>query len=531
MSPENLSWKKMWLMAVLAISPYFFMVLPEPYYVPGSDECWQLQAAVEMQNGRGYRSSRDSELQLSNISDPEYQYMKSWPIGYTAFLLGLMKTGFSIDGAAKAFNFLFELVGLFGWCYLGSLLLRRTGARLVFAFIVALHSLVWGNYATSLSSWAVFPFLSLFLFRALGILPVRHVWVNTLGAAVMGGLLVLFRYQHLSIVVGVAAFAFIVLVFRRDWRWQSWAALAFELAVPTIVYLVIAQVNQRNSGSATFLGNPLHAPLYAAWLPEFFLAWIFGGSLRLDTLIRGLASIAHFPRQMAEFAGGVLAMGAYCLGAIYVWRRRVPAMSGFYMGLWHLCCGFGLLCVFGALLFRYGMGLHVWSRYYHYMAPAAALAVLAAFDGQGKTFSKLWIRLTCLVCFAVILGYSVHRRELVREFYRKADAAIARVNAIQGNQKGNPAILVVADHLIGAFVVREYLPVVVDATFLFSETARADRDTLVFLLSDKKPLSSQYRALERVGEAVKKYDFQGEENSDFDLRWKLFPRGSLKSAL
>ena len=93
---------------VLLLIPFLLNLIFNYFHYDG-DIMIQIDAAVNLSIGNGYVTDRGGTVDL--------KYLSQWPIGFSAIIAALLKTGFSLQTALKLYISIFSVVGLFAWYF------------------------------------------------------------------------------------------------------------------------------------------------------------------------------------------------------------------------------------------------------------------------------------------------------------------------------------------------------------------------------------------------------------------------------
>lgn len=181
-------------------------------YKPGTDEAWQVQAAIRLANGDGLTSSMDDlaliALESDNdLSKSKYLLLTNWPPIYSILIAGFISLGFSSKIALSIINLLFYLLGLCGWL----LVLKRFNIRpsLQICAIGLISGTMYRMTGTCMFVWSLFSYIS---YLILGLIeePDNCKWGIVCLLTVVS---IYTRYQMLSFIAIVPLF---ILIHRRD---------------------------------------------------------------------------------------------------------------------------------------------------------------------------------------------------------------------------------------------------------------------------------------------------------------------------
>jgi ribosomal protein L37E len=215
------------LSVFILLSPYF-VALGAFEYLPGMDESWQLEAAMNLFLGRGYVASWTLPQDIFAL---QYSYLNAWPPAYSALVTLLLILGFNLSSAAV----ILKLTAIAFACYGWFLVVRSLNPdkRVVAAAMpaIAVFAVLCSGSASDLWVLAISSYIFLLVTRILAVEPacvVPYKWFMAVGF--LCGFAMAMKYTAIPMV----AFAGIALTYQ--WyksRWMWGQAIAF--AVPVLV--------------------------------------------------------------------------------------------------------------------------------------------------------------------------------------------------------------------------------------------------------------------------------------------------------
>lgn len=450
------------LLSWLVFGPYFKALTAASYYIPGVDEIYQLQAARELYLGHGYLSARNFIPQ--DLSNPHYSYVNAWPVGYSFCIAALMKLGLSLSAAAKVFISTSTTLGLGLWMGLAGRFLPNPFHRSLFAVILCTQLPSWMIYSTNCISWALFPLFLLLLLKA------ADQPIHVLSASLLSSLLILFRYQNLTLIpVGVL---WLLWKAHKSMRFRYLPSFAFA-TLPTLTYGIISYLNKVHTQGTSFL-SAYKFSLYwdPKWPIEFLNAFFLGATYRIDTIIFQLGTNYH--QEAAAFLlTGALSLTLCCLSAWGLWRlwKAHPQKRDIVTLL--LLNLAALAALFWALAIFYNIDNIPIGRYYHFLLPLVFLGLVAVAIPGGDRLEPLGPKkkgvlvLAFLASLILVSNYSKHREELSLEFASKSQAAFKLIDRVTQSDPQAP-IFVVTDFLLSSFVVDRSYPTASNMSLLES---------------------------------------------------------------
>jgi hypothetical protein len=134
-----------------------FVLIPSDFYFPGNDEATQIEAAIRMNNGQGYKtqgtwSGKIQEKSIAghvlpenDLANPALVTLTAWPIGLSTIIYIFLKLGLPIYLA----TFITKLLGcnfaVLSWVFFGKKILVKNDLYIYIAFmfiLVYLYSLI-----------------------------------------------------------------------------------------------------------------------------------------------------------------------------------------------------------------------------------------------------------------------------------------------------------------------------------------------------------------------------------------------------
>lgn len=506
-------------LSIFLVLPFILVLVSHRYYVPGSDEGFQIQGAIQLSQGKGYYSGRD--LVPDDLSQPLWPYVNAWPIGYSYVISKFINLGMSPGQAAKTFVILILLAGLFFWNFLASKVLKPPRTW-IFSIFISVQALTWANYSTNLLSWTVMPLLTLLLLKEA---EKPKTFKYILGASTLAALLILFRYQNVS--VPVAGILLLLFFYRKDWKSCVAKSLVFG-SLPLLCFLAISIVNRLHRGEVySFLPQPSleNFRFKLVWLIQTFEAFYLESSFKIMFVAKKLFH-SWAAEKWGTWVTGTLAFLIFSAN-IYLFRKIWKKDSTIRpLMIWFFCSLGVIVLMFFAVGILMNNPLHFLGRYYHFIFPLLILVALTALKVPKKLEKTLLIGFAALA-FLVSVLYARQRSILTNEFYEKASSVAAKMDQVEKLEGMLPEFVVV-DHLYGMFVAYRPETYYLYTDFFDSVKVHFSSPTYVYLITDNNPKNWQFDSLERVKEIATKFGFKHDPLGEIDFYWKKFSPGLLK---
>lgn len=500
--------KGSFLVSVCVVFPYLLMLITDRHYFAGGDEAYQLQAALELWNGRGYRSSL--YVLPTDLALRQYGHLDSWPPAYSWLILALMKAGFGSLVAATILQVVAVLFSLFVWARIFDEI-EDGFLRLAGAALLALHFPLWGNYTTAAIASGLFGWQSLLL---LAESRSRSGWRLGVVSA-LSAVTILFRFQAVSIVPALLLFS----IWLDRSRGRSIASALLRSAwlglLPTLTFFGIYLYNSMQASPGLFLARrPVGLFWSWNWIPDALIAIFLGGTFRMDDPLWGIIGRAgpRFSLIISYLVSGVL-----IFGCAWIVRRTKEGSKERLVWL-GLNLALLLLLFFGLAIFsRYESLNH--SRYYHYMVPLILFVGVQAVGSLSlfPFLKKVLLTSTICLCMCGMVLFALHRAALGRDHWAKTDWFLGEIQRLQAQTKA-PKTYIVADQQFPSLVASQPWPIFMHVAPLVKMGFCAGERTLLVLASDTRPEKVYFEALD-LGLARESLSFREESNGDLKLLW------------
>lgn len=500
-------------LSLVLLLPYLVQLAVSPYYIPGPDETYQVQAALQLFLGNGYVST-DHTL-ISDLSKIQLTWVTSWPIAYSYVLFLLQVLGFSALNAAKFFQILAVLTGIAGWAALLKEIAVSNWIRRVFLLLLWTQFLSWGVYSTNAFSWSLMPILCLFFVRAdKGRTPI--FWMGLVSAV-----MILFRFQNIILIpAGMVA----LFIQRRETLIQrGWRALTFGV-VPLLCFSGVYISNKIKGGQGTFLGNtPIDPTWHFRWIVDFSNAFLFNASYRLDEILLGimtrlgLASGFTLAKYVFSFLG-LLTLLVWCLRKRELEATKKRSLELFFATYLFFLC----LMLFGLAAMLNIENVPI-GRYYHSGFPFFLLLCLLPLSRiqTSDSLTKLGISLICCLSFGTVLYYAVYRFRLATDFAARANVVSNVLNQAKTAESGVP-VVAFADQMFPHFAAREDIKPMIGLGALLSGKFTITSPVLIFLTADEGNPKPQYpKTAEELKEVAKHFGMSVRTEGSQLFAWKL----------
>jgi len=263
-----------YLVAWFLILPFLYYLYAIKPYVPGTDETYQIEAAIRILNGFGntFSWTLDNDLSISNFS-----FQNAWPIGYSSLLASLLYIGLPLQNALKLLKISILLISIFTWLRLSDYYIKNIWFKIIFSGFASVYIV---KYSSSVTDMVIVLFLSIFSIlllvrnnydtsNQLSVLP--DIMISPIMIGLLIGIMILFKFSGIFL---AATCAFWILFMINSTRKNSISNL-IKYLIPVILFIAFTlsfQQHQNNIAYAIenseFIINNLF--FYDGWLYDFF---------------------------------------------------------------------------------------------------------------------------------------------------------------------------------------------------------------------------------------------------------------------
>ncbi len=537
---------RLWLQTVCAmlIAAPFFVILVQLDYLPGLDETYQLEAAVNLASGRGYMATREI---AGDLSTPSFTYITGWPRGYSLLIAALIKAGSSFAIAAKFVKLMAIVLAMAAWLYLARRFVVDLISTLLFCGFISFFVVVCSESPTDLLILALFPLLLDLLLRLEVELPIGSHWIHQkkficLLAGALAGIAVALKYTAIPMVlVGLIWVAYA----SRDNRVTLLRNLSLFLAPAVLVIGPLFLANYLNARSfSTVTDISIKGPLlgwHAKWIVESLTAFLVDAAYLPKIVIRNLL-MKFLPGQesaMRAFAT-VCILAVLILAFVGLIRRGDPGRK--LVALTTISYGSATLFLGAAAsLFYYDSEWNPLQhgRYYQWAIPEVVLCLLLAVSpsfsrvlhGRGKAGSAALVALPMAGFVALNTLFSMHIFRTTNLINTDAQLAYQKIHSIWSAEQSQALVVFADSDNFRAAPWKGEISIHF-ASASFPQESYFSRNTVVAMLCSRTgswDLYSGNNACQSLGfdDAGKRFDFKadsvGVRNT---LYWKVFPKGS-----
>lgn len=414
-------------------------------YLPGMDESWQLEAAVNLSLGRGYVASWKISQDIAVLN---FDYLTAWPIGYSLLLSILLYCGLPLSISAKLIKLICLVVATCGWLRLAVKLNGHSSSHLIFAPFLVFFLIASSGSASDLFLLMIFPYLIGLITQSMHDEAGNISVVKLFGFGFLAGATVVFKYTAIPIVVFAVAAVFIIL--RSSARRFS-GGVVFFAPVSLIVGGVFLLNFFLARSFSTITDKPIEKTstgIRFEWALDAIQGFFLDGFYLPKMAVRALAELFSAQSELClRVAFSMLLAVVFLIWLSRKWRcgglgkfLRFMLMAGAF--------NFAFLWLATNLFFPDS----AWNplqegRYYQWLIPGFVIAFISGLkchfdDGvPGRSVAVACARLGYLFCFFLISFYSYHAYSTSKYALREAgEAFIFLKNASQGSH-----LVVVAD--------------------------------------------------------------------------------------
>lgn len=509
--------------SILLLLPYLLFLALFPYQVSSGDETYQIQAALQLLRGEGYNATVYS-MPL-DLSVGKFNYLFRWPIGYSAVLFLILKTGLKPLAAAALMQAATVVGGFFAWSLCSSLFLEKTWMRVAFLALMAIHFFSWGNYNTAAFSWGLMGILTWWIVRwCLESKPESQI-LFTLFCGLLSSVLILFRFQNITFVPALFGFLFFH-QYKKTSNLKLIRDIFLICILPTFTFYLLMKTNKLYSGQSFQTHNiapGIYFDLY--WVvPKWVSGLLIGGTFRLDQVIPIVTSKLGWNLWWTETLVDIfcLVVFAWVLKFMHAQRKVRVAYFGFQWFLWSYA-GFILMLAYTGIRLKMNYTIDQ-TRYFHYLVPGFILAIWSAIASTKKIRFEILITVVLvLLGIGTSAAFSAYRRSLNVQIERKTDAVLPRLEELQ-RQYPNHTLFLAADSLAPVLVLRDYKNIYLQSQPLMQEKNFFSAPTLIVLIHDKTPLKEIYADLEKLDFVSKRFHLNHEiRDAGMEIYWGVMP--------
>lgn len=551
------------LVGLLLALPFVFVLLANDY-LPGTDESYQLEAAVRLAGGQGYTAgwcwatgcSPRPGAQLADdqgmnapakkdLSTPVFTRVVAWPIGYSLMVATFVKFGIPFGIAAKLLKLIALIATLSAWSHFANQFVRGFAARLMFCAFMGFFAVVCAESATDLMLLGLFAAISNLVLNGAfptGAGPSGIVWSPKvlLLSGLLTGIAIALKYSALPFAVLVGAW----ILWSRRKEPRRGARDGAIFALPSVVIVgAIFLSNFFAAGSiSTYTEGGMAGPTpgwRAVWIVDSLKAAFFDAPYFPKIGVREIAG-RFAPQFQTAFSIAslvcILAAVGWSLLALY--RRGGSERN---LALWLIAAYLSAVAFLGLTASLYFHNNN-WTplehgRFYEWFTPIVVLCVLSAASPSGAEGSEAQARPLGILPIAVVTlffvgsaGYSVHMFRVTRTITTDAEAAYTRLASIISATKSPAAIAFVDSNNFRMFPWKGVTNVYSDPVS-FAAGSRFSRHTVVAMVCARAGAWERYRnddscALGGYDSAARKYGFsKAETGAHNSLYWKIYPPG------
>jgi hypothetical protein len=456
--------KTEYIIGILLLLPFIFCISFLPYE-KAYDEIFQLEAAVRLSVGNSYAASRNIPQDLST---PYFPYLSAWPVGYAFIISSLLRIGFSISLAAKAYKIILMFTAFHLWFRAGASFIKSTSIKKIFAGFLAVFIIISAKSVNDLFVITVTAWLTSFFTKLentdTSVHPRGLIQKATpfLIAGTITGTCILMKYSAISI--AFSGLMWLTINHYRSFKKYITNLTVFILPV-IIITSVIFAINYRETKNIStltthinpqYLRNITHLP-YVEHLKAAFL----DNTQVLLIGIKGLSLYYPITATWLTYAILLLVFGLFIFSAIILWKKKATRTLVVWAIILYLSISSFLF--FNTILFQ--EDVEHWTpfiegRYLTPFAPLLILVILLAFDNRAAFEKKLSpfakaasISLIMLIYVAIITGYTYRRFQPANEIARETIVIQKGIDSISAQTPLLPR-LIFTDQSVFLFLPR-----------------------------------------------------------------------------
>jgi hypothetical protein len=263
-----------YIVACFLILPFLYYLYAIKTYVPGTDETYQIEAAIRILNGFGntFSWTLDNDLSISNFS-----FQNAWPIGYSSLLASLLFIGLPLQYALKLLKISILLTSIFTWIRLSDYYIKNIWFKIMFSGFASVYIV---KYSSSVTDMVIVMFLSIFSILLLvrndsetsnRLSVLQNIMISPIMIGLLIGIMILFKFSGIFLAAGCA---FWILLMIDSTRKNSISNL-IKYLIPVTIFIAFTlafQQHQNNIAYAIenseFITN-IHF-FYDGWLDDIF---------------------------------------------------------------------------------------------------------------------------------------------------------------------------------------------------------------------------------------------------------------------
>ncbi len=479
---KKIIYNNFWVLIILA--PYIY-TLSASNYMPSSDETYQLDAAKNISNGLGYVCLFEPNNNLSSI---EYNYLDTWPPGYSYMISLIIFLGIPILSAAKMLKIFFLIFSIFSWNILSTIYLKGKKINLIYLGIIAIATIFYSSSPTDLILFSIFPILVFLLLKYFSDFPSKSKYFNSerilvLLMSIIIGFLITIRYHSLFLIGVVITIIFLKNNFKII---KSVKLILLFSIIPFLTFFIISILNKVYSGD---ISEHTSTGIQSV---SFNYKWVYEiiNNLTVNQLFfnKILIKLHYY---------GVFIIPVTILSAILLFyvlnkgykNEKIKEFVFIYIILTTFDIFFLLL-----LTVFFFNAKDQWVpvtefRYYWFLFPLFLLLVFSILENRFIDIHKNIKNFLFVITFLSLLisssFYSRYRYLKYETFEKEKTIIESKFDKVRKEHKDKSVLVYATNPYLSFFLLDYNLPVYRDFTKLFNPNTYFTKNTLVFLIEKK----------------------------------------------
>jgi len=258
-----------YIVACFLILPFLYYLYAIKTYVPGTDETYQIEAAIRILNGFGntFSWTPDNDLSVSNFS-----FQNAWPIGYSSLLAPLLFIGLPLQYALKLLKISILLTSIFTWIRVSDYYIKNIWFKIIFSGFASVYIV---KYSSSVTDMVIILFLSILSILLLvrndydtsnRLSVLQNIMISPIMIGLLIGIAILFKFSGIFL---AASCAFWILFMTNSTRKNSISNL-IKYLIPVTLFIASTLFFQQYQNTIAYA---IENREYINNIPFFYDGW------------------------------------------------------------------------------------------------------------------------------------------------------------------------------------------------------------------------------------------------------------------
>ena len=258
-----------YIVACFLILPFLYYLYAIKTYVPGTDETYQIEAAIRILNGFGntFSWTPDNDLSVSNFS-----FQNAWPIGYSSLLASLLFIGLPLQYALKLLKISILLTSIFTWIRVSDYYIKNIWFKIIFSGFASVYIV---KYSSSVTDMVIILFLSILSILLLvrndydtsnRLSVLQNIMISPIMIGLLIGIAILFKFSGIFL---AASCAFWILFMTNSTRKNSISNL-IKYLIPVTLFIASTLFFQQYQNTIAYA---IENREYINNIPFFYDGW------------------------------------------------------------------------------------------------------------------------------------------------------------------------------------------------------------------------------------------------------------------